>query len=102
MSVLLSYLLYIITNKYDGEILENGEIDPYSLIFEEIYRFSLSLSNCISDGNGVGGAGNYAVMVPNAALPVVYFTHKTHNSDSQEPTHLIETAIYKDSLVKFL
>lgn len=112
MSVLLTILVHTIALKLDPDTLIWGELHNAHPLFEELYHFSLELSNIISHGKSIGGGGNYAVMVSDTALPVVYIYQKDHpdyRSGIQEennlPTHApspVEATLYKDTLLHFL
>lgn len=110
MSVLLTFLMYIVVGKLDPKILQLQELSLYGELQDEIYDFSLRLSNCISRGKSVG-ASNYAIMAESMPFPIVHFSQecnhiKTHggnimndeNTDIHVPIHL---TIYKDSLANF-
>lgn len=82
------------------------------MLFEEIYIFSLQLSNKISFGKNAG-ASNYATMLKNASLPIIHFSQKCqHTSDIENGNIMnegnndmhvcIHDTIYKNTLIEFL
>lgn len=110
MSVLLSFLLHLVTGKLDVKTLANRELPFDHPLFDEIYRLSLHLSNRLSQGKSVG-ASNFAIMMPENPLPIVYFWKKhTLNTlsdteaDATTPSQKrsADTDIYKDTLLHFL
>lgn len=111
ISVLLTYLLHIIVWKLDSKILIYQEISQHISLFDELYLFSLNLSNCISGGKSIG-ASNYAVMSTDTALPVVHFSQKCTNNETcgtnimnDQNTDIrieLNRTLYKNSLLDLL
>lgn len=110
-SVLTTYLLYIVTSKLDPKILIYQELSSHQLLFEELYNFSLELSNCISSGKSIG-ASNYAVMVTKNPLPIVHFLQRNKQKNSHYENIMndnntdirrdMSRIIYKDTILNFL
>ncbi len=111
-SVLLAYMVYIISWKLDPSDFRQGEFSEDHPLFEEIYTFSLTLSHYISWEKSIGGGSNYAVMLGRCASPIVYFSGK--NPVSSEDEHernesrdflqnvKPDMTLYKDTLEHFL
>lgn len=110
ISVLLTFLVYMVVGKLDPKILQSQELSFHSELRDEIYDFSLRLSNCISGGNSIG-ASNYAVMTENMPFPIVHFSQEcdhrdTHGgnimNDENTDVHIpIHHTLYKNSLANF-
>ena len=97
VSVLLTFLIHVIIEKLDKDILTTRELSLIDeVLFDELYSFSLELSACISEGKSIGSASNYTVMLPDNALPIVYL------SEGSSPTHMSDRLIRKDTLPDFL
>jgi len=110
ISVLLTYLLYIVTGKLDPKVLKGWEFSVDDPIFNELYCSTLNLSHCISLGKSTG-ASNFTVMIPNTSLPVVYISKKNainHTDDicttdnDMKTISSSETAVYKNVITNFL
>ena len=109
ISVLLTYLIYIVTGKLDSQILKNWELSVNHPIFNELYCSSLNLSHCISLGKSTG-ASNFTVMIPDASLPIVYISEKNTVNHMDEVCAMSAgvwisstgVAIYKDVITNFL
>ena len=107
ISVLITFLLYILVEKLDIQLLIKNELQGESEIFNQLYLSSLELSNIISHGNSIG-ASNYAIMLPNNPLPIIHYSQKSLPKDlsvDQKDLHvktLPNQTIYKNSLLKFL
>lgn len=71
-------------------------------MFETVYKFSLQLSNCISEGRGINSS-NYGIMLPSTPLPIVYFSGKDiiQKAVSSEIEKDHDT-LHKDTLLNFL
>lgn len=67
-----------------------------SHLFEELYQSSLALLKCISHGKNFGGSSNYAAMVPDTPLPIVYL------SENKQDASVRDTILYKNTLLDFL
>lgn len=103
MSVLLAYLLCLVTNKINVESLTDNKLLEINPAFNEIYILSLEISNRISNGKSIG-ASNYAVMVNENSLPIVHFSKKNlqQNSVEEENDNIEHNTIYKGKIVDFL
>ncbi len=111
VSVLLSILVYTITQKIDIWTLKNFELNEDHPFFEELYLFSLELSNVISQWNSIWWGSNYAMMIANHPLPIVYLS-QINNQNVSNDTRLenttpwvlsaVDTTLYKDTLLHFL
>jgi len=101
-------LLYAVTGKLEATTLGDRELLTNHPLFDELYRLSLRLSHCISGGKS-SEANNYAVMIPNNALPVACFSEK-RTSDPDDGNReanggnpdSIDGTVYKDTLPNFL
>ena len=106
LSVLFTYLIFILTGKLQGSELYNPSECIKHPIFESLYLTSLSLSQCISGGKKRGWATNYAIMMPDTPLPILCFTGGTDHSKISDPsrdsTQEIVVPAYKDTLLNFL
>jgi hypothetical protein len=112
ISVLLTYLIHVIADKINHKISEEWWLIVDSVLFEELYLFSLELSNCISQGKSIGGGSNYAVMVPQTGLPIIYLSKKNnldHANDTRKEKDVItwglqavDITLYKGMLLDFL
>lgn len=106
ISVLLTFLLHIIIGKLNIKTLINGELPMDQSCFDELYHFSLRLSHGISQGKSTGASNNYAVMIPDNSLPIIYLSQEDtfhHTSDENIGIHSpISTGIHKDTLKNFL
>ncbi|MBC7503417.1 hypothetical protein H7169_00395 [Candidatus Gracilibacteria bacterium] len=112
ISVLLTFLMHIITGKLDLQNSTNTGLILDKDLFDVIYKFSLDLSSTISPVKSIGGASNYAVMIADNPLPIVHFSQKCiHNglyaqnimNDENTDIHrCINHGFYKDSLLNFL
>ncbi len=111
-SVLLTYVVYIISWKLDPSDFEQGELREDHPLFEELYIFSLTLSHYISWEKSIGGWSNYAVMLGRSISPIVYFSAKNPVSSKDEYErdgsrdflqHVrTDMTLYKDTLEHFL
>ncbi len=112
VSVLLGFLIFLITGKLPVEVLMNGWPRLDDPLFEELYLESLEISNCIAKGKSISGASNYAVMVPDVSFPIVYLSQKNnldHGNDTCEENDVVtgalsavDKALYIDTLHHFL
>lgn len=110
-SVLITYLLHIATWKLDPKVLIYQELASHPSLFDELYLFSLELSNCISSGKSIG-ASNYAVMVTKNPLPIVHFSQRNKlknshyenimNDDNTDIRRDMSHILYKDTILNFL
>ena len=96
VSVLLTFLLHAVVGKISGDILMDRGLSTDQIpLFDELYNFSLELSNCISQGKNIGNANNYTTMLPDNPLPIVYFS-------ANKPPSPVDVVIRKDTLPVFL
>lgn len=111
ISVLLTFLSHILVKKLDMNTLLDREFPMGDTLFDQLYIFSLRLSNCISGGKSVGWASNCVVMMPGISLPIAHFSEKCIHTNSHENIldeenddihRCINTILYKDSLLSFL
>lgn len=97
--MLLAFLLYVTIGKLDPKTLSERELPLDHPLFEELYNFSLRISNCISES--IGASNNYAVMLPDIAIPIAYLSQKNGRERKCESSSL-EGIVHKDTLVNFL
>ncbi len=104
ITVLLSVLLHMATEKLTWDASMEGELPQGHPLFDEIFSLSVQLSNCISRGKSTG-ASNFVAMLPNVPLPVVFLLRK-NGGNWETPgvgSGLVsEEILYKDTLLNFL
>ncbi|MFA6090357.1 MAG: hypothetical protein WC774_01115 [Candidatus Gracilibacteria bacterium] len=101
ISVLLTFLIHTIARKFDTKILSSRELSIIEkTLFDELYDFSLGLSDCISQGKSIGNANNYVAMLPAHSLPIVYLSGNRNLDDKDSSS--IDIVTHKDTLLHFL